>query len=516
MPKRKRNNTPVESDQDYSDDKEDNEEVYIFTKNREPSTIDTNNIVKDKKQRMSSQNKIYDLELSYKNPFNKKEQKIYDKIVSNYESRNIKEEDIVRSKMSLEDKTDAYELLRVIDSEFDNHGESENWMFLRQVLNKKIKEGSPMTESDQNIINKLNLITNANISISQKIARSDHPEHIKCIIYKKYCEVKDLKQNDESYGKTIMWINKALDIPTKTINLRSLYSNSIDLINKVYTRMNSSIYGQTKVKEKIIESVSAMWANPKGTNKSMVFIGPPGVGKTAFAKFLADSIGLPFYQISFGGNKDASILKGHDNVYIGANSGEIAEGLIKMGVLNGVLFLDEIDKLTDGGQGTLDTLLHILDPQQNSQFKDNFLAGIPLDLSKLLIIASVNSTDVFDGPLLNRLHLVSFNSYSHNEKITIGINYIIPDTMKNLNMMPKEVIIKKDVMSYLVDKSHTKIEEQGVRQLIISIRTIFERINTLKQIYSNKKEKIIKLSYDIPGFKIPFTLTKDHLDTLFE
>lgn len=507
------------------------EDVFVFTKDGD-AYVETKDKSgkKTKIQLPDNEDEIFDFEYSrqpkllskkqeFKNPFNKKEMKIYDNIVDNYEARNIKEEDIVRSNMSIDDKTDAYEIYRIIDTEFSNHGESENWLILRQMLYKKIKNATPITEADREALIKLDRITDAHISIPQKIARSDHPEEIKALIYKKYCEIKDLKHNDESYGKSMMWINKALDLPTKSVDLSTMYSDGVDLIHKVFTRLDNSIYGQSRVKEKIVETVSAMWANPQGSSKSMVFIGPPGVGKTAFAKSLAEGIGLPFYQISFGGNKDASILKGHDNVYVGATPGEIAEGLIKMGVQNGILFLDEIDKLTDGGQGTQDALLHILDPEQNSQFKDNFLTGIPLNLRKMIIIASVNSTEVFDGPLLNRLHLISFDSYSHDEKIIIGMNYIVPEVMNNLNMKSTEVTITKDSMSYLINKS--QVEEPGVRQLIRNIRSVYERINTLKQIYTNntnntkKSKKRIKLSYDIPTFKIPFTLTNPYIDTLY-
>jgi ATP-dependent Lon protease len=507
-------------DSNFSDTSESDkeEDVFVFTKDGDAYVETT---TKDNSGRKNTNKTYFEDEINdvrsrvEKCPFNKSEKEVYDRIVSEYEGRNITEIDIVRSNISLEDKTDAYELLRIIDNEFSTHGESENWLLLRQILYKKMKKTSPLTEQERKELNRLDELTNKFASIPQKIIRSNHPEDIKALVYGKYNEIKDLKKDDVTYSNVMMWINKVLELPTKSLDIRSMYKDCLDLINKVDDRMCKRIYGQTLAKEKIIDTLTAMWANPNGSNKPLIFIGSPGVGKTAFARFLAQGVGLPLYQISLGGSQDSTILTGFNTAYVGSKPGEIVEGLIKMGVTNGFLFLDEMDKLTEGGKGVSDTLLHILDPKQNSEFKDHFLSGaIPIDLSKLKIIGSVNSIEYFDDALLSRCDLIYFNGYSHNEKVSIGLNYIVPEVLTNLNMSSKEVVISEDMVSYIVNKSLVK--EEGVRQLIRNISTIYERINTLKQMYSNKKSsKRFKMSYDISNFKLPITLTKKNIDNLF-
>jgi len=248
----------------------------------------------------------------------------------------------------------------------------------------------------------------------------------------------------------------------------------------------------------------------------MVFLGNPGVGKTALAKLLAESIDLPFYQISFGGAHDSSILKGHSYTYIGSKPGEMAEALISMGVKNGVLFLDELDKIDSfRGQEVINTLLHILDYTQNSEFKDNYLHGIPIDLSKLIIVVSINDLNSINSILKDRLPIVTFKDYDISDKINIGTNYLIPRVLKNLNMHSSKIKYDETSVAYIIEKS--QVQEAGVRQLERNISTILERINVLIQINGNdKSNKRIKISYNIPKFKLPLVLNRQVIDILFE
>lgn len=450
---------------------------------------------------------------------------IFRKILEEFKKKDIDELDIVRSNMSMEEKIESYELLRVIRNQFDSFGETDDWLKMRIKLFDRIKRANPLTDKDQETINILDQINQNNLTIEHKILRGNQPNDVKAKIYQRYCEIKDLRTDDENRGKIVEWINKALQLPTKIVEIDKMYHSSIDLIYKVYDKMNNHLYGQTDAKEKIIDIVSAMWVNPEGSNKSVVLVGPPGVGKTVFARSLADSIGLPFYQISFGGAKDSSILKGHMPTYIGSKPGEIVEGLIKMGAKNGILFLDELDKIDESlpeGKQVADTLLHILDYSQNKDFKDLYIGDIPIDLSNLIIIIAVNDVSKINPVLLNRLQPIQFKSYSLEDKINIGYDYLIPKVLKNLKMDMSEVNISRDMMEYLIRKSH--IDEEGVRQLDRNIRTVYERINTLKQIHSkshmlpintNAAQKRITLSYDIKGFQTPCTIDKTMINTLF-
>jgi len=237
--------------------------------------------------------------------------------------------------------------------------------------------------------------------------------------------------------------------------------------------------------------------------------------KTAFARCLADSIGLPFYQISFGGVKDSSFLKGHGFTYVGSEPGEIVKALNQMKYKNGILFLDELDKIKDTphGQEVTSTLLHILDYTQNHEFKDEYLSGIPVDLSHLIIILAINDIKTVDKILLDRLELVEFKDYNAKDKVEIGYRYMIPRIMKNLNIDPKNIKVTKENVAYIIRKS--RVDEKGVRQLERNLATILSRYNTLKLININNNTKKMKLSYNIPNFKLPFELNNRNIDKLF-
>jgi ATP-dependent Lon protease len=312
------------------------------------------------------------------------------------------------------------------------------------------------------------------------------------------------------------WINKCLSLPTEVIEMTDLYGTCTDMLMNVKGNLDNNLYGQNLVKERVLEVLTAMWTNPNRTRNCMVFLGDPGVGKTALARELATSIGLPFYQISFGGAKDSAILKGHGFTYIGSKPGEIVESLINMGVKNGILYLDELDKIKDSlnGQEVINSLLHILDYTQNVDFKDNYLHGIPIDLSKLIIIISINSIEVINNVLADRLPIVTFENYTVEDKIEIGTNFLIPRVIKNLNLDPNHVKYTRNSVAYIISKSI--IKESGVRQLERNISTIFERINVLIQLHKDKRKKKIKMSYNIPRFKLPLTLNKKAIDYLFE
>jgi len=324
-----------------------------------------------------------------------------------------------------------------------------------------------------------------------------------------------MHKSDSEYVKGFKWIDRALNVPRKIIDIKKKYNAPMDLISVVYNTMEERLHGQRLAKEKIIEMVSAMWSNPHTKRKMAGFIGQPGTGKTQFARCLADSMSLPFYQISFGGIKDSSFLKGHGFTYVGSEPGAIVKALNQMKYKNGILFLDELDKIKDtpNGQEVASTLLHILDYTQNHEFKDEYLSGIPIDLSQLIIIIAINDVKTIDKILLDRLELITFNNYTREDKTEIGIKYMVPKIMKNLNIDQKDIILTRKNMEYIVRKS--KIPESGVRQLQRNLSTLFGRFNTLKNIYSSKSKHNIKLSYNIPDFKLPFELNNRNIDKLF-
>jgi ATP-dependent Lon protease len=405
--------------------------------------------------------------------------------------------------------------------------DTELWLELKRMLYRKVKKMCPITDNDREIICKLEKMSHVDISIQQKIVRSNHSEKIKSIMYDKYRNIKSVDEDNWEYNKTIEWINRGLKIPTEVIELKSLYNTPLLMIQHIYANIDNSMYGQQRAKEQILEYMSTMWANQKNNknnkNYPVTFIGSPGVGKTAFARLLANGLQLPFYQISLGGIRDSSHLEGHSATYVSSKPGEIYNAISSMGIKNGILFLDELDKVQNSE--VIASLIHILDPTQNYEFKDNYMPEIPIDLSKLFIIISVNDEKVIDSVLKDRLYFINFSRYGIEEKVNIGLKYIVPRKLNDLDISHNDILVTEQSIRKIIAKS--TIKEDGVRQLEKNISTILERINTLK--YINSPEVItdvstnvipiikpfIKLSYNIPNFKLPISLDDHIIDKLF-
>lgn len=447
----------------------------------------------------TSKNKVKQLEPCFK------------KITDEIKNREITEVDIMESDLTFKDKVEMMEWYRVLQN---TDVDTEMWLMLKIKLYNQIKRSRNITETDRETIKILESTSDSSTSTELQIVRSKLPDKTKSYIYSRYQEIKDTPSTDESYGKRMEWINYVLKIPTDTVDVSKIHSSPSNYLSSVYDNMEKNIFGQQLVKERILEISGTLWSNPECNKKSVVFVGPPGVGKTQFATCVAEGIGLPFYQISFGGAKDSSFLKGHGFTYVGAEPGELYKALAHMKSLNGVLYLDELDKIqqTENGREVESALLHILDPTQNSNFKDEYL-GVGLDLSKLLVIISVNSVESINKILLDRLHLINFNGYTDKDKLQIGYRYMVPKMLKNTGLTDKDVVVTEDSVRRILSKSK---KESGVRQLERNISTIFSRINVLKQL--NKKDnpaKKIKLSYDILDFKTPFVLDNSAVDKLF-
>ena len=173
--------------------------------------------------------------------------------------------------------------------------------------------------------------------------------------------------------------------------------------------LDSKLYGLDKVKERILEFYCAMINNPYYKKKFIALVGPPGVGKTMLAQSIAESMNLPYDQISFGSIKDASVLTGHSSTYIGARPGIFVNILKKSKLLNPVVLLDEVDKISNSSEGMSvnSVLLHVLDNSQNKRFQDMYMPEIHLDLSNIFFILALNNLDNIDPILRDRIHVIN-------------------------------------------------------------------------------------------------------------
>jgi len=286
------------------------------------------------------------------------------------------------------------------------------------------------------------------------------------------------------------YLEYVLDIPFGKFSKDNLS------VEKVSKRLDDDHYSLKKPKERIVEFFSVKELASlrgvkldKGAGTILCFAGPPGVGKTSLANSIAKALDRPLVRIALGGLEDVNELRGHRRTYLGAMPGRVVQGLIEAKSMNPVIVLDEIDKVGRSMRGDpTAVLLEILDPEQNSQYRDFYL-NFHIDLSKAIFIATANDVGRIPAPLRDRMEFISLSSYTPDEKFQIATRYLIPQEVKKHALQRREVDISPKALKLLID-DYTR--EAGVRMLRRKVASICRK--SAKILLEDKSKQVVRVT----------------------
>ncbi len=382
------------------------------------------------------------------------------------------------------------------------------------TIDSQITQFKALTEDKQkNLINALEnrpIISDSGINLMLKILTLKLPPEIQGMILSKYNSLQNLDTSSNEYFKLRAWLDKVVSIPfgiCKDIPVRldDGTEKCAEFMNNSKKCLDDAVYGLDESKLQIMQFIGTKIANPEHRGLSLLFIGPPGVGKTSIIKNgIAKALGWPFQFISLGGDSDASTYTGHQLVYESSHCGKIVNSLITSKSMSTVLMFDEVDKIsqTPKGEEVMNLLIHLTDPVQNADFEDKYLAGVPIDLSKVMFVFSANDISKIDKVLLDRMMIVDLKGYDIKQKTTIAEQYLLPAALKDVNLTEK-VSISKEILTSIIEEYAS--EEKGVRELKRCIEQITQKINMLRMFNSPD------LPFYIKDFTLPFIVKKEHI-----
>jgi ATP-dependent Lon protease len=356
-----------------------------------------------------------------------------------------------------------------VESEIDK-GQRE--YFLRQQL-KAIQEELGEGDEQQAEINELR----------QRLEEAGLPEDAKQQAERELGRLEKLPPIAAEYGVIRTYLEWLVDLPWS--------KETEDNLDIAHARevLDEDHYDLEEVKDRILEYLAVRKLNPESPGPILCFVGPPGVGKTSLGRSIARALGRKFERISVGGVRDEAEIRGHRRTYIGALPGTIIRALRDAGTRNPVFMIDELDKMGADFRGDpASAMLEVLDPAQNSTFRDHYL-DLPFDLSEVLFIATANILDTVPPALQDRMEVIQLAGYTVEEKLHIAKRYLVPRQLKANGLKPSQVEIADAALNAIIDE-YTR--EAGVRNLERQIGTVFRKV--ARQVAEGKADGKVRIS----------------------
>ena len=306
--------------------------------------------------------------------------------------------------------------------------------------------------------------------LRSQVEQKELPEEVRTVVDRELARLERLPAAAAEHGVVRAYVDWILSLPWSETT-----EDDLDL-RRARRILDEDHFDLDKVKERIVEQLAVSKLKRDLAGPILCFVGPPGVGKTSLGHSIARALGRKFQRISVGGVRDEAEIRGHRRTYIGAMPGTIVRALRDAGSRNPVLLIDEIDKMgTDFRGDPSSAMLEVLDPEQNSSFRDHYL-DLPFDLSKVLFICTANQLDTIPGPLLDRMDVIQLSGYTEEEKVGIARKYLVPKQLEAHGLAPGQVSFPPATLRLVVSE-YTR--EAGVRNLERQLATACRKAATL-------------------------------------
>ncbi|SES70091.1 ATP-dependent Lon protease [Nitrosospira multiformis] len=343
-------------------------------------------------------------------------------------------------------RIEVLRLSQEIGERTKEHLEDRERKFLLREQLKTIQKELGETEGDDQEIEKLD----------EAVAKAGMPEEIEAQARKELQRLKRMPPASSEYSMLHTYLEWMTELPWKLPEDAPI---DLDAARRI---LEHDHFGLERVKQRIIEFLAVQKLKPQGRAPILCFVGPPGVGKTSLGQSIARALQRPFVRVSLGGVHDEAEMRGHRRTYIGAMPGNIVQSLRKAAARNCVMMLDEVDKMSASLHGDPSAaLLEVLDPEQNSTFRDNYL-GVPFDLSRVVFIATANVIDNVPPPVRDRMEIIDLPGYTREEKLQIAQRYLVSRQREANGLNEDQCEIMVEALDGII-ANYTR--EAGVRQL---------------------------------------------------